>query len=179
MIKTYVVEYQTASDLQRYFGISTSSLRRWSLQTNNKKFIRCLRYGQTGKRLSFHKTFGFHYQDVRRHLGLASSEKDHKKTEKIVYCRVAKRSLKSSSAHQKEDLQRQIQDLSEYYPDHIVISDIASGLNFKRKGLQTLLDKTVAGLVQEVVVIFIFHAQRQIVSIWNRNLGIHLSKIWD
>ena len=130
MTKAQVVEYRTASVIQNYFGISTSSLRRWS----NTKLIKCLRYGQTGKRL-------YHFPDV---------ERDNKKTEKILYCRV-------SSTHQKEDLQRQIQDLSEYYPDHIVIS---AGLNFKRKGLwqsheptATLLDKTFAGLVQEVIVL--------------------------
>ena len=47
-----------------------------------------------------------------------------------------------SSSHQKTagDLQRHIDDLLHAYPGHQVLSDVGSGLNYKRKGLQTLLD---------------------------------------
>ena len=38
------------------------------------------------------------------------------------------------------------------YPGHTVISDIGSGLKFKRKGLLSLLELCERGLVQEVVV---------------------------
>jgi len=43
----------------------------------------------------------------------------------ICYCRV-------SSRKQKEDLERQIEFMKKEYPFHEVITDIASGLNFKR-----------------------------------------------
>ena len=129
-------EYQSATRIKSHFGVSSSSLRRWAQASQ----IRCLRFGGAGKRL-------YHFHDIQKYLGAESKSSDHgQKTQKIIYCRV-------SSAHQKEDLQRQIQDLSGHYPQHIIISDIASGLNFKRKGLQTLLDKTFEGLVQEVVVL--------------------------
>ena len=68
-----------------------------------------------------------------------------KKRECIAYARV-------SSAHQQQDLERQRQDLQKAYPDHELISDIGSGLNFKRKGLTALLERVLAGLVKEVVV---------------------------
>lgn len=57
-----------------------------------------------------------------------------------------------SSHHQAEDLQRQISDLQQAYPHHEVISDICSGLNFKRKGFTTLLERMYSGEIDEVVV---------------------------
>ena len=51
---------------------------------------------------------------------------------KAIYARV-------STRKQLDDLQSQIQRLQAKYPDHVVFSDCASGLNFKRKGLLSLL----------------------------------------
>jgi putative resolvase len=38
------------------------------------------------------------------------------------------------------------------YPGHTVVSDVGSGLNFKRKGLLSLLEQSKRGHVQEIVV---------------------------
>jgi len=65
--------------------------------------------------------------------------------QKIIYARV-------SSSKQKRDLQRQIKYLQNKYPTYTVISDIASGLNYKRKGLRTILESLFAFDIQEVVV---------------------------
>jgi len=46
----------------------------------------------------------------------------------IIYCRV-------SSKKQENDLARQVQHLRSAYPDFPFITDIASGINWKRKGL--------------------------------------------
>lgn len=64
---------------------------------------------------------------------------------KYIYARV-------SSNKQKGDLQRQIEYLQELYPDHIVLKEIASGINFKRKVLNRILEESHNGLVEEVVV---------------------------
>ena len=64
---------------------------------------------------------------------------------KICYCRV-------SSAGQRDDLDRQKTHMQERYPNHEIICDVGSGLNFKRKGLQTLLDLCFKNLVSEVVI---------------------------
>jgi predicted site-specific integrase-resolvase len=80
---------------------------------------------------------------VESYLGCERTQENNKK--KIIYARV-------SSNHQKEDLQRQIQDLQAAYSEHQTIQDIGSGLNFKRKGLQTILEQTMQGSVSEVVV---------------------------
>jgi putative resolvase len=62
-----------------------------------------------------------------------------------IYARV-------SGAKQRDDLERQIQDLQKAFPTHIVLKDVASGVNFKRKGLQTLLELVLKGMVSEIVV---------------------------
>src|SRR3990170_4801806 len=60
----------------------------------------------------------------------------HKERLKICYCRV-------SSNKQKEDLERQIKYMKDKFPTHIIIRDIGSGLNYKRKGLQELMEKAI------------------------------------
>ena len=56
----------------------------------------------------------------------------------ICYCRV-------SSSKQKDDLARQVQKMQELYPNAEIIQDVGSGLNFKRKGLTSLLDRLLQG----------------------------------
>ena len=70
-----------------------------------------------------------------------------KSKQKICYCRV-------SSSGQKEDLQRQINYMQKNFPDHKIITDIGSGINFKRKGLRTILELACQGDVSEVVVAY-------------------------
>lgn len=64
---------------------------------------------------------------------------------KIVYCRV-------SSSKQKSNLQNQIKYMSEKYKDYEIISDIGSGINFKRKGFNSILDSLFSEDIKEVVV---------------------------
>ncbi len=64
---------------------------------------------------------------------------------KICYCRV-------STASQKEDLERQINFFRIEYPGYEIVTDIGSGINFKRKGFNTILDLAIDGDVKEIVV---------------------------
>ena len=60
-----------------------------------------------------------------------------------------------SSKKQLDDLSRQAAFLSAYRPEYasyVAVSDIASGINFKRKGLQTILDACMQRTIREVVV---------------------------
>ena len=66
---------------------------------------------------------------------------------KICYCRV-------SSNKQKDDLKRQILYMKKKYPSHEIIKDIGSGLNYKRKGLQELLEAGIRGEVEEVMIAY-------------------------
>ena len=70
-------------------------------------------------------------------------KKDERK--KICYCRV-------SSIKQKEDLERQKEYMKDKFPMHEIISDIGSGLNYKRKGLCEIIDKAINGEIDEVVI---------------------------
>lgn len=88
------------------------------------------------------KTKGGH----RRYIYSKIDEsKDNDTKKKYIYARV-------SSRKQIDDLQRQVAFLQEKYPNYEVIQDIGSGINFKRKGLITLLDNVLGGNVSHIVV---------------------------
>jgi predicted site-specific integrase-resolvase len=80
----------------------------------------------------------------RRETGI-ESEKKQEELLNICYCRV-------SSSGQKDDLQRQISYMQERFAEHRIIQDIGSGINFKRKGLQTILELAMSGKLKQVVV---------------------------
>ena len=56
----------------------------------------------------------------------------------VCYCRV-------SSAKQRDDLDRQTAFMRERYPSAEIVSDIGGGLNFRRKGLISLLERLHRG----------------------------------
>lgn len=70
---------------------------------------------------------------------------NNKNKKHMIYCRV-------SSKKQKEDLNRQIEFISKIYPNYEIITDIGSGLNFNRPGLQQILDYAIKGEIEEVVI---------------------------
>ena len=98
--------------------------------------IQTLRRWARNEKVQFIRTDGNH----RRYL-----IKNEEKTKKIIYARV-------SSQKQKSNLQNQIKYLKKKYPKYELITDIGSGINFKRKGLQRILDGLFDGTIEEVVV---------------------------
>lgn len=69
----------------------------------------------------------------------------------IGYCRV-------SSHGQKDDLERQINNVKTYmyakgYQFEIV-TDIGSGINYRKKGFQYIIDKVLNGEVEKIVVLY-------------------------
>lgn len=113
----------------RILGLHPNTLRRYA-DNNQIKYIKSV----GGQRL----------YEIEDFLG-ATGTTDNFET--ILYCRV-------SSSKQQDDLQRQISSLQEVYPEAEVIKDIGSGLNFKRKGLQTLLERILSGKKCRVVVAY-------------------------
>ena len=63
----------------------------------------------------------------------------------IIYARV-------STRRQKEDLERQAAFLQGKFPEAEVVKDIGSGLNYRRKGLKTLLGRVLSRDVSSIVV---------------------------
>ncbi|NEP50105.1 MAG: IS607 family transposase [Moorea sp. SIO3C2] len=63
----------------------------------------------------------------------------------ICYCRV-------SSSKQRDDLARQVAYMHSLFPEAEIIQDIGSGLNYKRKGLKTILGRLMQGCQLTIVV---------------------------
>ena len=78
---------------------------------------------------------------------LVSDKKEQEvQRQNFIYGRV-------SSKKQMDDLSRQLEFLKRpEYADYAIVSDIASGINFKRKGLSTILDSCLQGNIGEVVI---------------------------
>ena len=125
-------KYVKPSVIQKQYDISSQTIRRWV----DEKKVKSIKLPDSGRRL-------IHYEDFLRFVGAEICE-DTKQKKCVCYARV-------SSNHQKEDLARQIETLKNRYPHHEIIKDIGSGLNWKRKGLQTLLELVLSNSVEQVV----------------------------
>jgi predicted site-specific integrase-resolvase len=127
-------KYIRPEDAVRQLKVSSKTLRLWS---------------DEGK-IEYIRTAGGHRRYCLDSILLVREEKNIEipiiKTGKsICYCRV-------SSYGQKEDLERQVKFFSLKYPDHFIIKEIGSGLNFKRKGFNSILDFAIKGNIKEIVV---------------------------
>ena len=103
-------------------GLSANTLRKYA----DNGIIKANRIGK-GQRLF----------DVSDLLQLKSNGENGNKPV-VCYCRV-------SSNKQKDDLSRQVVFMRERYPNAEIIQDIGSGLNFKRKGLNSILQRLLQG----------------------------------
>lgn len=65
----------------------------------------------------------------------------------ILYARV-------STHSQRDDLQRQIEFLQQRYPQGEIISEIGSGLNFRRRKFIKILERVISGDISTVVVAY-------------------------
>lgn len=65
----------------------------------------------------------------------------------ISYVRVSSRS-------QINDLDRQKALILEHYPNHLMIEDIGSGVNFNKRGIKKIIKLAIAGKINEVVVAY-------------------------
>jgi predicted site-specific integrase-resolvase len=128
-------QYISPYKVREKYDVTSNTLRTWA-EEGKIRYTR-IREGK-GKRL-------YNVNDIERIFGHKTPENTKIKT--ICYARV-------SSDHQREDLKRQLDILKEQYPDGEYISDIGSGINFKRKGFETLLERIHQGDVKQVVVTY-------------------------
>jgi predicted site-specific integrase-resolvase len=124
-------KYVTPKTMRDTFGISNNALKAWEAN-GSIKTIRT----PGGKRLYDIDTFKYTTDKI---------ETDVQIKKRICYCRV-------STTEQKEDLELQIKSMQKLFPDATIISDIGSGINFKRKGLRSILEQASKGIISEVVV---------------------------
>ena len=95
---------------------------------------------------------GYRYysqEQLNHFLGLKDIKTKNKKI--IGYCRV-------SSNKQKDDLERQIDNVKNYLMSQgkpfEIISDVGSGINYNKKGLQSLIQRIQNNEIQKVVVLY-------------------------
>lgn len=105
-------------------GLHPNTLRKYA---DNGKF-KVVRLKENGQRLF--DTSSFEYVKPEKEVETSQPT--------VCYCRV-------SSGKQKDDLARQIVYMREKFPSAEIIRDIGSGLNFKRKGLRTILQRLLQG----------------------------------
>lgn len=125
-------EYLSIKETRRLVGVTTPTLRRWA-ETDKVRFTET----PTGRKL-------YNKQDILRIVNVSKLPVQIRK-KKIAYCRV-------SSKKQTDDLERQKEFFRLKYPEYDLVDDVGSGINWKRKGLQTILESVMSGAVEEVVV---------------------------
>ncbi len=126
-------DYETPKETSKKLKVSLLTLKRWE----NKGFIKTIRL-PTGKRM---------YNTKQYLIDIGLSKKEGNIKQKICYCRVSSRS-------QKNDLERQISYMKEKYKNYRIIKDIGSGLNFKRKGLNEIINLAINNEIDEIVIAY-------------------------
>ena len=124
----------STSKASAFYGVSKNTIRRWS-DNNSIEYKR----KPSNQRIFFIPSSNNKADKNQTKNTIKSSPKSY------VYCRV-------SSYKQKDDLDRQCSLLCSQFPNHELIKDIGSGLNYKRKGLLRLIQESNQGNVKEIVV---------------------------
>lgn len=124
------IRYVKTSVARSIYKVTDGTLRKWAKE---------------GKVKTIRNPGGHRLYEVKDNISNDSSVPDALKNRKICYCRV-------SSSKQKDDLERQVESMRTGFPEYHIISDIGSGINWNRKGLKTILERTMRGELDEVVV---------------------------
>ena len=132
------MKYYSIGEFANKIGKTVQTLRNW----DNKGTLKPHHITAGGTR--------YYSQEQLNHiLGLKSKDKLNKKT--IGYRRV-------SSHKQKDDLERQIENVKTYMYakgyQFEIISDIGSGINYNKKGLNQLIDMITNSEVDKIVVLY-------------------------
>lgn len=120
-------EYLTPAQAAKYLGVHPQSLRRWERE---------------GKITSFRTPGGtrrFRKEEIEEAAG------KRRPTVTVCYARV-------STSSQRDDLERQLEYLSQRYPEAELISEVGSSLNFKRKKLRSILGRVMQHDIQRIIV---------------------------
>ena len=129
-------KYYSINEFSKILGVSAQTLRNWDAN---------------GKLHPHHtSTNGYRYYSHEQ-LNQVMNIKPNLNRLTIGYCRV-------SSQKQKDDLERQIENVKLYLTakgqPFEIISDIGSGINYKKKGLRELIKRITQNQVEKVVVLY-------------------------
>lgn len=132
------MKYYSIGQFAKAIGKTTKTLRNWD--KNGK--LKPVRVEDTGYRY-------YSQEQLNHFLGLKLEKQINKKI--IGYCRV-------SSHKQKDDLERQIENVKTYMYakgyQFEIITDIGSGINYNKKGLNQLIDMVTNSEVEKIVVLY-------------------------
>lgn len=129
------MKYYTINKFAKIIGVTPQTLRNWD---------------RSGRLHPHHtSTNGYRYYSEEQLCAVTGIQFVPRKV--IGYCRV-------SSRKQKDDLERQVENLRTYLyaqgNPFEIITDIGSGINYTKKGLQELIRRIEANQVEKVVVLY-------------------------
>ena len=133
-----IMTMYSIGEFGKQIGVTPQTLRNW----DKRGELKPAHVSQGGTR---------YYSEEQRNqfLGIAGRKKPKRIT--IGYCRV-------SSKKQKDDLERQIENVKTYMIargyQFDIIQDIGSGINYNKKGLSQLIDKITNGEIDKVVILY-------------------------
>lgn len=123
------MEYVSPREAAKRLGVHVGTLRRW----------------ETEGRITAIKTPSGH-----RRYGIGEVEKlagGEPPINTVLYARV-------STSSQRNDLQRQVDFLKSRYSEAEIISEIGSGLNYRRRKFLSILERVFKGDIQQIVVAY-------------------------
>ena len=131
------MKYYSTNKVSKILGVTAQTLRNWDKDGTLKP--------------SFVKNNGYRFYSEDLILAFTHQRVTKKELKVIGYARV-------SSKKQSDDLERQISNLnsilSKKYTNFEIISDIGSGINYSKPGLQKLIQKINKREVDLIVVLY-------------------------
>ena len=131
------MKYYSSKSVTKILGVTAQTLRNWDKEGKLKP--------------AYIKSNGYRYYSEDSILSYTQERKTKKDLNVIGYARV-------SSEKQSDDLERQVNSLKLYlnnkYQSYEIITDIGSGINYSKKGLQLLIDKINKKEVDVIVVLY-------------------------
>ena len=129
-------KYYPINKFAKIIGVTSQTLRNWE---------------QSGKLVPHHRSdSNYRYYSESQLQQILGEQRDRKKLT-IGYCRV-------SSHKQKDDLDRQVENMRMYLlaqgTPYEIITDIGSGINYKKHGLQDIIKRICNYEVDKVVVLY-------------------------
>ena len=131
------MKYYSSKTVTQMLGVSAQTLRNWDKEGKLKP--------------SYVKSNGYRYYSEDSILTYTQERKTKKNLNVIGYARV-------SSKKQSEYLERQVNNIKQYlsskYETFDIITDIGSGINYKKPGLLKLIEKINKKEVDLIVVLY-------------------------
>ena len=131
------MKYYSSNAVTKLLGVTAQTLRNWDKEGKLKP--------------AYTKSNGYRYYSEDSILSYTQERKTKKDLHVIGYARV-------SSKKQSDDLERQVDNLKTYieskYSSYEIITDIGSGINYKKPGLKKLIDLVNKKQVDIIVVLY-------------------------